>query len=187
MNSPMTATMTPSNRRPHSLPGQRATPRRVRGGAVLAITLILLTVAAFVSFSMASAVSRSLKLNRNNQESVDSLAAAEAAATAVLASSMASLMRTDGDRSNDPLRAGGSTTPLTELSNPLADLRHGAGAITQLRVLEIARDVPCPRDPEASSITVSNCDHFRIESEHSVDEVRTRVHVGVYKQVIKPQ
>ena len=85
MNSPMTATMTPSNRRPHSLPGQRATRRRVRGGAVLAITLILLTVAAFVSFSMASAVSRSLKLNRNNQESVDSLAAAEAAATAVLA------------------------------------------------------------------------------------------------------
>ena len=46
--------------------------------------------------------------------------------------------------------------------------------------------LPCPRIEEGSSITLFECDYYRVESEHAVAQrARTKVNMGVVKTLIK--
>ena len=146
------------------------------GGAVLAITMVLLVVVALLAAYAAANVNSDLRMVRNLQESVRSLNSAEAGTSALIKAIFDTPALLNGTSNADPL-AGVNPNPLVNVTN------RGDDAI-DLNVVNTVREGSCPRNESGTSARIIVCDHYRIESEHTSDFARTKVDEGVFAEVI---
>ena len=152
----------------------RSAPRQ--RGAVLAITMVLLVVAALLAAYAAANMTTDLRMVRNLQESVRSLNSAEAGTSALVRNIFATPGLLNGNSNLDPLSG---VTP-----NPLANVVNRSDDTIDLNVINTVREGACPRTEAGTSARIVVCDHYRLESEHNSDFARTKVDEGVFAEVI---
>ncbi len=144
-------------------------------GVALVISLILLTILTVLGVYAASTGALQLRMVGNMQESFDSFQAAEAGIAAVL-----SLVRTGPD----PFTGNDEPTPFTGAgSDPLDELNDGSGSVNVNVIMQL-KGGTCPRREEGYSVGLIDCDHYRIESQHTSADARTKLDEGIVKPVI---
>jgi len=142
-------------------------------GVVLTITLVLLVVVALIAVYSAANVGSDLRMVRNMQASVRSLNSAEAGASALIKSIFDAPAILNRQPNANPLNG---VDP-----NPLSNLTEGQ---IGLNVLPTALNANCPRVESGTSNRTLSCDHYRLESEHTSPDARTRVDQGVFAEII---
>lgn len=147
-------------------------------GVALVVALLFLLVVTIISVVAASNSSMSLKMAANMQDSYSSFQAAEAGVVAALA---------QAGTSNDPFMGEDDLTPFDAFiaaDHPLRDVFGGEGTI-DADVILTSSALACPRVASASSVSLFECDYYRVSSEHVVARrARTKVQLGVVKTVI---
>jgi type IV pilus assembly protein PilX len=150
---------------------------RPQRGVALVVALLFLLVVTVISVIAASNSSLGLKMSANMADSYSSFQSAEAGVIAALGLA---------GTGNDPFN-GTSTEDLfdpNDPANPLRDLNDGASSV-DVDVFLTGAATACPRSAAGSSISLFDCDYYRIASEHEVKKkARTRVNLGVVKTII---
>ena len=156
-----------------------------QSGVVLVTGLLFLLVVTIIAVTAANNSTPGLKMSGSMQDSYRSFQSAESGLYAAL-----ELAGTDAG--TDLFRPGQDVVaePFEEISNH--PLRNQAGYPNDLsvdvEVFLISAERACPRPPTSSggsSVSVFDCDYYRIESEHvELGRARTQVQLGVVKTVI---
>tara|TARA_B110000503_G_scaffold83460_1_gene127316 strand:- start:27013 stop:27465 length:453 start_codon:yes stop_codon:yes gene_type:complete len=143
----------------------------------LVVSLLFLLILTVISMVAATNSRSALKMSLNAQDGLRSFQAAEAGVYAALATTGTATELFNGMSSEDVF--GG----LSVEESPLGLLETGTDVTTD--VFLTADAMACPRQVNASSVGLFDCDYYRIESEHYVDRrVRTKINVGVVKTII---
>tara|TARA_R110001599_G_scaffold145321_1_gene327578 strand:- start:28812 stop:29309 length:498 start_codon:yes stop_codon:yes gene_type:complete len=154
--------------------------RRSEQGVALVVALLFLLVVTIISVIAASNSTISLKMSANLADAYASFQSAEAGIIAVL--SLA-------DTANDPFDGDDTADPFATFAaddHPLRSLSDGANSV-DAEVLLTTAATTCPLESAetASSVSVYNCEFYRIDAEHKVPrEARTKVELGVIKKII---
>ncbi|MDG2046505.1 MAG: PilX N-terminal domain-containing pilus assembly protein [Halioglobus sp.] len=168
---------------------QKAVKSPVReSGVVLVVGLLFLLVVTIIAVTAANNSTLGLKMSASMQDSYRSFQAAEAGLYAALglAGTAQDPFRRQ-DIIEEPFQGlsgldGGVNHPLR---NQAAD---PSSVPVDVDVLLVATARACPRPPAArggSSVSVFDCDYYRIQSEHvEPGRARTQVQLGVVKMVI---
>ena len=153
-----------------------------QSGVVLVTGLLFLLVVTIIAVTAANNSTLGLKMSGSMQDSYRSFQSAEAGLYAALGLA---------GTAQDPFRRQDVVAePFEEISNH--PLRNQAGYPNDLsvdvEVFLISAERDCPRPPTSSggsSVSVFDCDYYRIESEHvELGRARTQVQLGVVKTVI---
>ncbi len=153
-----------------------------QSGVVLVTGLLFLLVVTIIAVTAANNSTLGLKMSGSMQDSYRSFQSAEAGLYAALGLA---------GTAQDPFRRQDVVAePFQEISNH--PLRNQVGYPNDLAVdvdvFLISAERACPRPPTSSggsSVSVFDCDYYRIESEHvELGRARTQVQLGVVKTVI---
>ena len=153
-----------------------------QSGVVLVTGLLFLLVVTIIAVTAANNSTLGLKMSGSMQDSYRSFQSAEAGLYAALGLA---------GTAQDPFRRQDVVAePFEEISNH--PLRNQVGYPNDLSVdvdvFLISAERACPRPPTSSggsSVSVFDCDYYRIESEHvELGRARTQVQLGVVKTVI---
>jgi type IV pilus assembly protein PilX len=146
-------------------------------GMALVVSLLFLLILTVISVVAATNSRSALKISLNAQDGLRSFQAAEAGVYAALATTGTATDLFNGISSKDVF--GG----LSVEESPLGLLETGTDVTTD--VFLTADATACPRQVNASSVGLFDCDYYRIESEHDLDRrARTKINVGVVKTII---
>lgn len=168
---------------------QNAMKNPVReSGVVLVTGLLFLLVVTVIAVTAANNSTLGLKMSASMQDSYRSFGTAEAGLYAALGLA---------GTAQDPFRR---QAIIDEPFQGLSDLEGGIshplrnqaadpnGVPVDVDVLLVSTARACPRPPTArggSSVSVFDCDYYRIKSEHAEPgRARTQVQLGVVKMVI---
>ena len=152
-----------------------------QSGVVLVTGLLFLLVVTIIAVTAANNSTLGLKMSGSMQDSYRSFQSAEAGLYAALGLA---------GTAQDPFRRQDVVAePFEEISNH--PLRNQAGYPNDLSVdvdvFLISVDRACRRPPTSSggsSVSVFDCEYYRIESEHvELGRARTQVQLGVVKTV----
>ena len=153
-----------------------------QSGVVLVTGLLFLLVVTIIAVTAANNSTLGLKMSGSMQDSYRSFQSAEAGLYAVLGLA---------GTAQDPFRRQDIVVePFQEVTNH--PLRNQVGYPNDLSVdvdvFLISADRTCARPPTSSggsSVSVFDCEYYRIESEHvELGRARTQVQLGVIKTVI---
>ena len=156
-----------------------------QSGVVLVTGLLFLLVVTIIAVTAANNSTLGLKMSASMQDSYRSFQSAEAGLYAVLGLA---------GTAQDPFRRQDVVAePFQEVTNH--PLRNQVGYPNDLSVdvdvFLISADRACKRPPTSSSgssVSVFDCDYYRIVSEHAEPgRARTKVQLGIVKTVIKGQ
>lgn len=155
--------------------------RHSERGAVLAVSMIFLLVVTIIAVVAARNSTFGTKMASNLQDAYSSFQSAEAGILATML-----LSRT----ANDPFQGDHVETPFaayTDDNHPLRELNGEPDDVT-VKVYFTGSALPCPRKALGESVNFKECDYYRIESEHNVEQrARTKVDLGVTRELIGSQ
>lgn len=161
------------------IPMNQTTKSRAQRGAILVVSMLFLLVVTIIAVVAARNSSFSTKMSSNMQDSYSSFQSAEAGILAALL-----LSRTP----NDPFKRANVEEPFAAYSaetHPLRALNDDPTTAMDVDIWFTGESLACPRSVEGFSEGLLDCDYYRIESEHEVDQrARTRVDLGVVKTLI---
>lgn len=147
-------------------------------GAILVVSMLFLLVVTIIAVVATRNSTFITKMSSNMQDSYSSFQSAEAGILAALM-----LSRT----ANDPFDGNHEETPFAaydEETHPLRELNDETDDVT-VAIWYTGNSLACPRSQTASSEGLLDCDYYRIESEHEVEQrARTSVDLGVVKTLI---
>ena len=144
-----------------------------QSGVALAVALIFLLVVTIISVVAAGNSTMGLKMSTNMQDAYSSFQSAEAGIFAALALAASTADPFDADDDMDPNTAA-----------YLSHIKGGAGTV-DVDVFLVTGATDCPRNSRGSSITLTDCEYYRIAAEHNVArKARSKVHLGVVKEII---
>jgi type IV pilus assembly protein PilX len=147
-------------------------------GAILVVSMLFLLVVTIIAVVAARNSTFSTKMSSNMQDSYSSFQSAEAGVLAALMLSRTANDPFDGNHEDAPFAA------YTEENHPLRELNDEPAATT-VEVLFTGNALSCPRAVAGFSEGLLDCDYYRVESEHEVEQrARTRVDLGVVKTLI---
>ena len=156
-----------------------------QSGVVLVTGLLFLLVVTIIAVTAANNSTLGLKMSASMQDSYRSFQSAESGLYAAL-----ELAGTDAG--TDLFRPGQDVVAVAFPKDTNHPLRNQVGYPNDLSVdvdvFLISAERACPRPPTSSggsSVSVFDCDYYRIESEHvELGRARTQVQLGVVKTVI---
>ncbi|MFT4519505.1 MAG: type IV pilus assembly protein PilX [Halioglobus sp.] len=152
--------------------------RNSERGVALVVSLLFLLVITMISVVAASNSRRALEMAMDKQDSTRSFQAAEAGAYAAFATAGTPEDLFTGVSSSDVF-AG-----MDEEDSPLGNLESGTDSVTT-DVIQTSAATACPRRAAGSSVSLFDCDYYRIESQHAVARrAQSQVNVGVVKTII---
>jgi len=157
---------------------------RAQSGVALVVALLFLLVVTIISVIAASNSSLGLKMSANLADSYSSFQSAEAGIIAALSLAGTAEDPFKGVAEVNLFDPDNPYATFSAVNHPLRDLNDGVASV-EVDVFLTNAATACPRSATGSSVSLFDCDYYRIASEHEVPKkARTKVELGVVKTII---